>query len=388
LPQDDKLLLQGNSGPVQKRIVKKIRVLIPDGDDERTIKVVQSLGVSRKAEVFVMTTRKNVVRYSRFCRAFNISENGGGDSINASVERVLKECAIDVILPVAEKGIRLIHHADWGEEYKTAPVPDLNTLETVGNKHLLGNLCRDLGLNYPKSILVNGRKDVNKLGEIERYPVLIKPVRGAGGHGIALAKEKEAVHDHFSGGLSAETDKEYIIQEYIDGPDIDISILCRQGKILAFTIQEPIEKVQNVFSFAKAIRFLKDKNIFEYCENLVAHLRWSGVAHLDFKKEKKSGKLFLIDFNPRFWGTLLGSTRAGVNFPLLACYSGMGFSFPVPAYDEIDYYELERNKMVSFVFRKREGKKVRLRHSSLYFALIDPGAVILKRPAFLKGKRV
>jgi predicted ATP-grasp superfamily ATP-dependent carboligase len=120
----------------------------------------------------------------------------------------------------------------------------------------------------------------------------------------------------------------------------------------------------------------------------VAHLRWSGVAHLDFKKEKKSGKLFLIDFNPRFWGTLLGSTRAGVNFPLLACYSGMGFSFPVPAYDEIDYYELERNKMVSFVFRKREGKKVRLRHSSLYFALIDPGAVILKRPAFLKGKRV
>jgi D-aspartate ligase len=247
----------------------------------------------------------------------------------------------------------------------------------------LGNLCRDLGLNYPKSILVKGREDVNKLGEIERYPVLIKPVRGAGGHGIAFAKEKEAVHDHFSTGLSAETNKEYIIQEYIDGPDMDISILCRHGKILAFTIQEPIEKVQNVFSFAKAIHFLKDKNILEYCENLVAHLRWSGVAHLDFKKEKKSGKLFLIDFNPRFWGTLLGSTRAGVNFPLLACYSGMGFSFPIPEYDEIDYYELERNKMISFIF-KRKGRGQSLSRSSIYFALVDPGPMILKKPGFLR----
>jgi hypothetical protein len=44
--------------------VKKIRVLIPDGDDERTIKVVQSLGVSRKAKVFVMTTKENIVQHS------------------------------------------------------------------------------------------------------------------------------------------------------------------------------------------------------------------------------------------------------------------------------------------------------------------------------------
>lgn len=93
--------------------MKRINILIPDGDDLRAIKVVQSLGISGKIRIYILTTEKNIVRHSRFCTPFLIPENASNTDLNFRMDQIFKKYPIDIILPVAEKGIRNIHQNDW-----------------------------------------------------------------------------------------------------------------------------------------------------------------------------------------------------------------------------------------------------------------------------------
>jgi D-aspartate ligase len=364
--------------------MKKINVLIPDGDDQRAIKVVQSLGISGKTRIFILTTRNNVVKYSRFCSPFFISENAGNNEMNACMEHVLKRYSIDLLLPVAEKGIAYIHHNDWLKKWNIAPIPDLTLINKAGDKDKLNNISKSLGMETLPSIIISKKSEIDRISNINNYPVLIKPAKGAGGYGIIYVKDRKTLLDHITNLLIYNRNRKYIIQEYVDGSDMDISILCHRGEILAYTIQKPIHKAKNIFTFAKMIRFLKNSEILEYCRKLVAYIKWNGVAHLDFIKEKSGEKLYLIDFNPRYWGTLLGSTCAGVNFPYLACLSAMGVNYPVPNYDQIEYFELDRIQMLSLIFGKKEKKIASMRNSTLYLSLLDPMPTIMKRPAIFR----
>jgi hypothetical protein len=45
----------------------------------------------------------------------------------------------------------------------------------------------------------------------------------------------------------------------------------------------------------------------------------------------------VLEINPRFWGSLLGSILAGINFPYLACLAGMDEAFPELNYEHKIY---------------------------------------------------
>src|SRR5262249_10470047 len=50
-------------------------------------------------------------------------------------------------------------------------------------------------------------------------------------------------------------------------------------------------------------------------EKLMAALNWHGVAMVEFKMDS-DGQYWLMEINPRLWGSLALSIDAGVNFPL------------------------------------------------------------------------
>jgi hypothetical protein len=352
--------------------MKRINVLIPDGDDFRALKVVQSLGISGKTNVFIITTRDSTVKYSRLCVPFYTSKNASNEDINVCMKCVLERYPIDAILPLSEKGISYIHDNDWLKKWNIAPIPNINTLNSVCNKWSLNNLLRDLRLDSPQSIIIKNKCDIDKIEEIKNYPVLIKPTHSEGGIGIVFVKDKESLHVQIAKELIYGGNSEYIVQEYIQGSIMSISLLCNYGKILAFEIHQPIDKAFKELTFSRMIEFITDSSLLEYCQELISRIKWSGVANMDFIKEKAGGKLFLLDFNPRFWGTLIGSTWAGVNFPYLACLSAMGISYPLPKYKNIKYYGLEKGQMLPFLFSNKGNKVDSIRNSSIYMFLLDP----------------
>lgn len=55
----------------------------------------------------------------------------------------------------------------------------------------------------------------------------------------------------------------------------------------------------------------------KYAITLLKELDYHGVAEVEFIVDKKTKEPFLMEVNPRFWGSVNQAIRAGVDFPFL-----------------------------------------------------------------------
>jgi predicted ATP-grasp superfamily ATP-dependent carboligase len=71
----------------------------------------------------------------------------------------------------------------------------------------------------------------------------------------------------------------------------------------------------------------------DVAQQLLAHLGWHGVAMVEFKYDPETKKYWLMEVNPRFWGSLALAIASGVDFPwLLYCLATDGDVEPVFQY--------------------------------------------------------
>lgn len=358
-------------------MVSKISVLIPDGEDFRALKVVQSLAHSKQVKVHVLSVGRalSTVHRSRHCRHYKLKSPKSDD--NARLEKIVEisRCVhIDVLLPLGEEGVRFVvsNQRFLSKLFHIPPIPDHKSFEIARDKWLLNEFARQQDLPTPKSILIPNHTCIDSLLHSLSYPVILKPRIGFGGFGIQYCgTASELLH-----ALEQRSEPLYqngcLIQQFISGSDVDLSVLCQDGKILAYTIQRPVIEPANSFSYARTVEFIKHSKVFEIGQRLLSALNWNGVAHIDFICDEKTGRIFILEINPRYWGTLLGSTVSGVNFPYLACLTARGVSFHVPQYKNIIFADLNEKEILPWIFGRKHVKGVPLKHTYVRFVMGDP----------------
>lgn len=208
------------------------------------------------------------------------------------------------------------------------------------------------------------------------FPVLFKPVWDRGGDTNALFvnifHNKEEMVNYFK---KHDVDSEnYFLQEYISGYDIDCSLFCKEGKILAHTLQKGF--ILQDLLYSPGIELLHNNEFLDQIEQIVSKLNWSGICHLDFRYDERENTYKLIDFNARYWTTLLGSLVAGINFPYLAYQSARGETFPDPEYEDT-HFVLTRSA-IKEMFKFNKEHSYSFRQTGLYYALQDPLPEIFK----------
>jgi ATP-grasp in the biosynthetic pathway with Ter operon len=96
-----------------------------------------------------------------------------------------------------------------------------------------------------------------------------------------------------------------IVQRYVPGSDIDLSLLSLGGELSLMAIQQ----VQG-----SRIRFLSNAYLEGVATDICRKSGYHGVMHIDARIEAGTGKVFLIECNPRFWASLTATVKCGVNF--------------------------------------------------------------------------
>ena len=102
---------------------------------------------------------------------------------------------------------------------------------------------------------------------------------------------------------------------------------------------------------------------------------WDGIANIDFLLDARDGSVNILDFNPQFGQSLLGSLIAGVNFPLLSCLGAMGMEYPsMQQQDAIRYVHpaTQSRMLMSRFIGRRLPVKVPWRQGGLQFTVRDP----------------
>jgi predicted ATP-grasp superfamily ATP-dependent carboligase len=357
--------------------VEKISVLIPDGESFTSLNVVRSLAHSKELDVHVLSAGQKLsgIQRSRHCKFYKLrSLKSDDDARLEKIFQISRRVHIEVLLPISEEGVSFVasNQRFLNKLFQIPPIPDPKSLEIVRDKWLLNEFAHQRDLPTPKSILFQNHTGIDSLLSTFSYPVLLKPRIGRSGYGIQRFDTAIELLNMLEQKSEALLKNGYLIQEFISGSDVDLSVLCQYGKILAYTIQRPVIKAATSFSYGRVVELIKHGEVFEIGRRLLSALNWNGVAHIDFIRHEKNGRIFILDFNPRYWGTLLGSTVSGVNFPYLACLAARGVSFPIPYYRNIVFAVLGRKEILPWIFGRKHFRGISLGHTNLRFALLDP----------------
>jgi len=319
---------------------KSISILIPDGESHLLTNIMNCLSLTRQIKIYIISSKKWLpYKFSSLISGFTYYPTTDNNELWVSqIEQVYIKNKIDLLMPIFEIGIQRVIKSKhlFSPSVKIASIPDSASFDHVNNKWHLNNYCSKHQIPIPKGVKISDSSDINK-NSLKKFPLIIKPIEGfGGGQGVELVTSLDSLKSKFLNSNSS-----ILAQEFIDGYDIDCSILAREGKILAYTIQKGNLKGSGSFSPYFGIQFIENGELFDVVKKIVKSLNWNGVAHLDMRYDQLHKRYVLIEINPRYWATVDGSCLVGVNFPYLAIIEAFGESFKTPTYETKQYLNLK-----------------------------------------------
>ena len=347
-----------------------MKVLITDGEYPHTLGIIRSLGV-KKIEVNVVSTKKRCISfYSKFSKKKIISpvspyfEKGYIEFI----KKVLKEEKYDVLIPVGFQTTKIISkNRNKLEKFVKLEVADYETINLAMDKSKTYELAKKLGISYPKTIYPQTFKEVENLSYYLDFPVVIKGLYEAGKQVISYPNNRDEFITDYHILCEENGFKEGslpMVQEYIGkGGNECLAALYQNGKVKRFVVYKAIRCFPIKGGASSCATTFYDKEIVEKGTKLLNALNWHGVADVEFKRDKKNGKLKLMEINPKFYATVEVAIRAGMNFPYYLCQMAAGNDLEFS-----NYYE--RNLIYNYPFSK-ELIHLKENPSSIFHFIID-----------------
>lgn len=278
------------------------------------IQVMLAIRTFSNAECLAVCSKKTqFLRYSNLpSRYVEIDFDGADDDRFADIVNNYCNLHPGSILVAADcDGTRITNRVRGNLTALILPTPDTATLDCLDNKWTFYEFCVQHNLSVPATCSVPTKHALDFPAAAEKLglPVVIKPVKEQGSKGVHIVN---SVADYRRLVLE-EPDYLHaplIAQEYINGTDIGANLLAVDGHVKALAIQRrvppqdegaPIEFIDNAALFSSAVR-------------LVQETGYSGVMNIDARIECGSGKVYLLESNPRFWRSLSASVWCGLNF--------------------------------------------------------------------------
>ncbi len=315
-------------------ILRSFAVLIPDGESPFALPVIQCLAKESNIQIHLLANCSwPRARFSKYVSKYHKHSVAQSNEERVKfLEELLQKEEIDVLLPVDEPSVRWVseHRLHFERYTALAPIPQTKTFDKAVNKWTLAEWAVKEQLPCPTTLLFeNNNSFVTKISELQ-FPVLIKPIQGSGGVGIAYFENK----NRLMLGLKDRKEGSYIIQSYLKGYDIDCSVLAQDGVVLGYTIQKRCNTSKDGFAPAGNIDFVQQPEVFELVTKAVKKLNWSGVVHFDLRYDEDDDEIKIIEMNCRFWASTLASLVAGVNFPYIACRVALGHTVSCDGFTE------------------------------------------------------
>ena len=304
--------------------MSRISVLIPDADVQ--LHVACCLAASGQVVVHGLATHPTpALRHSKFFASFEeCKDNFDVKAWLRRIGEIVAKRRIDVVLPIADTGIRLLseacHQLSWGA--KLPPLPNPHTFDLATNKATLAGFLYRYGIPQPQTVVVTAGIPERAALSTLKFPVLAKPPLSGGGDGFGRFEDFASLIGFLAERPSSER---WVVQTFVEGRDLGVNVLCRDGQIVAATVQHAIKPSSTPYRSASGVEFKEDPAAMKIAAMLIRELRWSGVANIDMRTDAhQMGQPLVLEINGRYWFSLLGSLTAGVNFPLLACEMCLG----------------------------------------------------------------
>ncbi|MBI5360615.1 MAG: ATP-grasp domain-containing protein [Planctomycetes bacterium] len=321
-----------------------MKILVTDGNNRVALAIIRALGIAGAditcveqapfARLRPVSFASKYVRKSLITPA--ITDSG---FINALLDAAKGH---DILLPVSTNLVlTVVKHKELFEKHGIKiPFADIGKILSVNDKFRLIPKARAAGIPVPQTFAPDGLDDALKIAKKLDYPVVLKLCTD---ETLYLEPSQRYAIINSENELPAEyrrlssLNKQLLLQEYIRGKGYGFFCLMdNESNPIATFCHERLREYPVSGGPSTLCRSIHDKKLTDYGLRLLKAINWTGIAMVEFKKSRHDGEYYLMEINPRYWGSLPLATFAGVNFPLLHCKSAMGEKMPSDTHYKAD----------------------------------------------------
>lgn len=318
-----------------------MRAFVTDGDQRPTLAITRSLG-RRGVSVLVGEERPaSLASASRYCAGHVTypSPYREPEAFRRFLADFVRRERVAVVVPVSDvttSSVCLVQ--DALRPHAGVAAPPLPAFDLMTDKTSALQAALRCGIPIPGTHYVDGIGALGRIAGRVEYPAVVKPVRSR----IPTDGGWVAAGVHYASG-EAELWRLYervpylasypsLIQQRIVGPGLGMFVLFDRGELLtAFAHRRLREKPPSGGVSVLCESVAVERRLADDAIRLLGPLGWHGVAMLEYKQDRASGRRFLIEVNGRFWGSLQLAVDAGVDFPYLSYQLALGRRPLVPA---------------------------------------------------------
>ncbi len=169
--------------------------------------------------------------------------------------------------------------------------------EEMTLKSALTKAAAACGIAMPPGLVSPGEDDAVAFARAHGFPLLLKPDLGAGGQGFRVCGTEEALRKHLA-ELAAATRVAFTLQKIIEGQPAGLVGVAIKGRLLAALAFAHRRKTRANGPTSVGERVHRP-DMVEAAERLMGHFTYNGFAGVDFMIEERTGKAYLLEFNPR-----------------------------------------------------------------------------------------
>lgn len=271
--------------------------------------VLDSLHAYKVKTWLVCSNRRGAgsLRFSRHARTLLCVEDAlekHGDEIVAAINGLHQKHYVDVVMASDVASSMTLGTLTERIGPEVFPVSDRTTLHRLDDKWEFYNLCQKLGIATPKSFLFPGDGiDVPQVEQELRFPVVVKPTDQDGNRGLFVMQSPDQLLRHTAS--SRRTWPHVIVQDFIAGTDVGLSLLAREGEVSLSTTFHCGPKFRTEIAEIPALT--------AECHRMIKHLRFTGVANFDGRL-CPNGDIVLLECNPRFFIRVNLLRLAGIHY--------------------------------------------------------------------------
>jgi predicted ATP-grasp superfamily ATP-dependent carboligase len=237
----------------------------------------------------------------------------------AALARESEALGVRAVIPGTEVGLVALagSQAAFGEKVVVAS-GDEATVARATDKLELERLAAEAGLRTPPTVRMTADEATSGL-EVP-LPAIVKAPRtstptGGGGFAVAGAR-RAATRDELVDAIAALPRGVALVQPALNGELAAVAGVAWEGEILATSHQVATRVFPpgaGISASAETVR--RDSDLDAGVGRLIAAIGWSGIFQAQFIRS--AAESYLIDLNPRMYGSLALAIAAGLNLPAM-----------------------------------------------------------------------
>lgn len=287
----------------------KLRVFVTDGSYPNGLAAIRALArdgfrvtVGERESISPIRT---VGFWSRYCSGrFRYPDpRTDREAAAASLAEHFRRNTYDAAIPVGLGMVELF--VDYRDRLKVpAMLPPPDSFAISGDKRRTFDHAASLGIPIPRTLPATHWREMP-------LPVVFKhPQTGAI---VAHSKESAAAR---AGELGPELER-YVVQEYIPGENgFGYFGFFQRGRERGHFMHERLMQFPKEGGPSVVARSIVNPRLRELGRTLLESLCWNGAAMVEFKRSDRDGEFYLMEINPKLWGSLDLAIQSGCNFPV------------------------------------------------------------------------